>query len=132
MAGDSTQKRLTVPNKLTVLILGLSPDFGQFDKLIASKFRSLAGKPHLSDNLEQSNLTLHPHHTQDVQIIYNILRLRRSQPENVKPRLPRITALGTGVRTILALPMVEKSLLINSPLASIPVRVPEPVMVPYG
>jgi len=34
----------------TVLILGLSLNFGQFDKLIASKLLSLAGKLHLSDN----------------------------------------------------------------------------------
>jgi len=40
----------------TVLILRLSLNFGQFDKLIASKLRSLAGKPHLSDNLEQPHL----------------------------------------------------------------------------
>jgi len=32
----------------TVLILGLSLIFVQFDKLIASKLRSLASKPHLT------------------------------------------------------------------------------------
>jgi len=44
----------------TVLILGLSLNFGQFDKPVAYRLRSLAGKPHLSDNLEQPHLPLQP------------------------------------------------------------------------
>ena len=88
----------------TVIILGLSLNFWQFDKPVASKLCSLAGKPHLSDNLEQPNLPLHHHRTQAEQLIYSILRLR-SQATKPTPMLLSIRAAGAGIglRTILAL-----------------------------
>ena len=45
----------------TVMIIGLSLNFGQFDKPVAYRLRSLAGKPHLSDNLEQPHFPPHTH-----------------------------------------------------------------------
>jgi len=35
-----------------------------------------------------------------IKLIYSILRFQKSYPENVTPRLPRITAEGTGVTMI--------------------------------
>jgi len=43
-----------------------------------------------------------------VSIFYTILFLLSIQPENVKPRLPRITELGTGVKCLKA-PTLKKS-----------------------
>ena len=81
----------------TVLILGLSLNFGQFDKLIASKLRSLPGKTHLSDNLEQPHLLLHHHRTQAEQLIYSVLRLR-SQATKPTPMLLSRIAEGAGMK----------------------------------
>ncbi len=80
------------------VILGLSLNFGQFDKPVAYRLRSLVGKPHLSDNLEQPHLPLHPrpHRTQAEHLIYSVLRLR-SQVTNPIPMLPSKIAEGAWI-----------------------------------
>jgi hypothetical protein len=78
------------------MILGLSLNFRQFDKPVAYRLRFLAGKPHLSDNLEQPHLPLHPHRTQAEQLIYSVLRLRSQVTKPMPMVLSRI-AEGAGM-----------------------------------
>ena len=65
-------------------------------KLVAYRLRSLAGKPHLSDNLEQPHLPPHPHRTQAEQLIYSVLRLRSQVTKPMPMVLSRI-AEGAGM-----------------------------------